>query len=75
MAENKVVNLQYPNADFEELSDDEMESIVGGTDIVPIINAASQAIQGTSNTLLPAGLPGTVATLFPGGVPGTLGTV
>ncbi|BAZ21680.1 hypothetical protein NIES4073_25580 [Kalymmatonema gypsitolerans NIES-4073] len=31
MAERKVVNLQSTNINFEELSDEEMESVIGGT--------------------------------------------
>ncbi|MEH2222494.1 bacteriocin [Nostoc sp.] len=65
MTENKVVNLQFPNTDLEELSDEEMESIVGGfAAIVFLVNA-----------VLPGGAPGTVGTVLPGGAPGTVGTV
>ncbi len=54
MTENKVVNLQFPNTDLEELSDEEMESIVGGfAAIVFLVNA-----------VLPGGAPGTVGTVF-----------
>ncbi len=54
---------------FEELSDEEMEFIVGG------VAALFNGIDSTAGTVLPGGVPGVVDPLFPGGVPGVVDPV